>query len=44
MGLFTMAERMALVDGTLAVECAPGGGTRVTAAVPFPALAHGDGR
>ena len=43
MGLFTMAERMALVDGTLSVERVPGG-TRVTAAVPFPALANGDGR
>ena len=34
MGLFTMAERVALVDGTLEVDSTPGRGTRVTAIVP----------
>ena len=33
-GLHTMRERMALVGGTLAVESAPGRGTRVTATLP----------
>jgi len=33
-GLFTMRERMALLDGTLAIDSTPGGGTRVIASVP----------
>lgn len=33
-GLFTMRERMALLDGTLTVDSTPGGGTRVIASVP----------
>jgi signal transduction histidine kinase len=35
MGLFTMRERMALVDGALEIESAPGRGTRVMASVPL---------
>ena len=34
MGLFSMRERVALVNGTLAVVSAPGRGTRVVATVP----------
>lgn len=37
MGLFTMRERMALVNGTLEVDSAPGRGTRIIASVPLPA-------
>jgi len=33
-GLFTMRERMALLNGTLTVDSAPGRGTRVIACVP----------
>ena len=33
-GLFTMRERMALLDGTLTIDSTPGGGTRVIASVP----------
>ena len=33
-GLFTMRERMALLHGSLAVDSAPGRGTRVKASVP----------
>jgi signal transduction histidine kinase len=36
MGLFTMRERLSLVDGTLAVDSAPNNGTTVTATVPVP--------
>ncbi len=43
MGLFTMRERMALVDGTLEVESAPGRGTRVIARVPLHVPAHAAG-
>ncbi len=35
MGLFTMRERVALVEGRLAIESTPGEGTRVTAVVPL---------
>jgi signal transduction histidine kinase len=37
MGLFAMAERVALVDGTLEVDAVPGRGTRVTATIPMTA-------
>jgi len=43
MGLFTMRERMALVDGTLEVDSAPGRGTRVIACVPLHVPAHAAG-
>jgi two-component system nitrate/nitrite sensor histidine kinase NarX len=33
-GLFTMRERMALLNGSLTIDSAPGRGTRVTAGVP----------
>ena len=33
-GLFTMRERMGLLNGTLAIDSAPGRGTRVVATVP----------
>ena len=36
MGLFSMRERVALVNGHLVVESAPGRGTRVVATVPLP--------
>jgi signal transduction histidine kinase len=35
MGLFSMRERVGLANGTLAVESAPGRGTRVVATVPL---------
>jgi signal transduction histidine kinase len=35
MGLFAMRERVALVDGVLEIESAPGSGTRVRASVPL---------
>lgn len=35
-GLFTMRDRLSLLHGTLAVESAPGAGTRVVATVPEP--------
>ena len=37
MGLFTMRERVALLDGTLEIVSAPGEGTHVTAIVPLQA-------
>lgn len=40
MGLFSMRERVALVNGRFNVTSAPGRGTRVTASVP---VAHGEG-
>ncbi len=40
MGIFTMRERMALVDGALEIESAPGRGTRVIASVPLLAPAR----
>jgi len=43
MGLFTMRERMALVDGTLLVQSAPGRGTRVIASVPLHVPVHAAG-
>jgi len=33
-GLFTMRDRMALLNGSLTIDSAPGRGTRVTASVP----------
>jgi signal transduction histidine kinase len=38
MGLFSMRERVGLVNGTLSVVSAPGRGTRVVATVPLTAL------
>lgn len=35
MGLFSARERLALVNGTLRVDSAPGAGTRILATVPF---------
>ncbi|MCC6773946.1 MAG: sensor histidine kinase [Gemmatimonadaceae bacterium] len=35
MGLFTRRERIALLDGALEIESAPGRGTRITARVPL---------
>lgn len=35
-GLAGMAERMRLLDGSLAVESAPGAGTRIAATAPLP--------
>jgi signal transduction histidine kinase len=35
MGLFSMRERVGLANGTLAIESAPGRGTRVVATVPL---------
>jgi signal transduction histidine kinase len=40
MGLFTMRERVALVEGRLAIDSTPGAGTRVCATVPL-ARTHG---
>lgn len=40
MGLFTMRERIALLDGVLEIESAPGRGTRITARVPLLARAN----
>ena len=37
MGLFAMSERVVLVDGSVAVDSAPGRGTRVTATIPITA-------
>lgn len=36
MGVFTMRERVALVDGRLEIESTPGRGTRVRATLPVP--------
>jgi len=41
MGLFTMRERVALVDGRFEITSRPGAGTRVTAAVPRDSQAAG---
>jgi signal transduction histidine kinase len=38
MGLFSMRERVGLVNGTLRVESNPGRGTRVVASVPLTEL------
>jgi signal transduction histidine kinase len=37
LGLLGMAERVALVDGSLQLESRPGGGTRVRFTIPLPA-------
>jgi signal transduction histidine kinase len=44
MGLFSMRERVGLVDGTLDVASAPGRGTRVVAEVPLVEHANRKGR
>lgn len=41
MGLFTMRERIALLDGALEIESAPGRGTRIIARVPLLARTNG---
>jgi signal transduction histidine kinase len=38
MGLFSMRERVGLVNGSLRVESSPGRGTRVVASVPLGEL------
>ena len=38
-GLLGLADRVAVVEGTLTVHSPPGGGTRVTCVVPVPAAA-----
>jgi signal transduction histidine kinase len=40
MGMFSMRERVGLVNGTLVVESAPGRGTRVVATVPLTDLSE----
>jgi signal transduction histidine kinase len=40
MGLFTMRERVALVNGEFAIETAPGKGTSVRASIPVESRAH----
>jgi signal transduction histidine kinase len=35
-GLRGLADRVAALDGTFAVESPPGGGTRVLAEIPLP--------
>jgi len=35
LGLISMRERVAIVNGQLAIDAAPGGGTRVTVRIPF---------
>jgi signal transduction histidine kinase len=42
MGLFSMRERVGLVNGSLVVESAPGRGTRVVATVPLTELAKAE--
>jgi signal transduction histidine kinase len=39
-GLFTMQERVALVDGELQIRSQPGGGTSVLASVPLRPVAN----
>ena len=34
-GLRNMQERVASLGGSLTIDAAPGGGTRITAAIPF---------
>ena len=43
MGLFSMRERVGLVNGTLALVSTPGRGTRVVATVPLGELLEGEG-
>ncbi len=43
LGIAGMAERVALLGGTLQITSAPGGGTTVTMAVPAGAVAEGGG-
>ena len=40
MGMFSMRERVGLVNGTLAVESVPGRGTRIVATVPLTDLSE----
>jgi PAS domain S-box-containing protein len=42
LGLISMRERAHLVNGTLAVESRPGGGTRILVCVPFEEESTGD--
>jgi signal transduction histidine kinase len=42
-GLHTMEERLALVDGKLTIESSPGHGTTVRAVVPISTIGDGDG-
>ena len=42
MGMLTMAERAESIGGCCTVEATPGGGTRVTASAPRPALPGSD--
>jgi len=44
MGLFSMRERVGLVNGALTVDSAPGRGTRILATVPLTDLTDGKGR
>jgi signal transduction histidine kinase len=44
MGLFSMRERVGLVNGTLTLVSAPGKGTRVVATVPLTELGEGERR
>ena len=39
LGLISMRERVAVVNGELAIDAAPGGGTRVTVRIPFESAA-----
>jgi signal transduction histidine kinase len=41
MGLFTMRERVALVDGEFEVRTAPGNGTTVMASIPLDGQTNG---
>jgi signal transduction histidine kinase len=41
-GLLGLADRLAVLDGTLRVESTPDGGTLLAAAIPLPRTATGD--
>jgi len=43
LGLLGMQERLSLINGHLAIESAPGGGTAVRAEIPFTSRARGIG-
>jgi two-component system NarL family sensor kinase len=43
LGLFTMRERVALIEGRLDVESRPGGGTRIVATVPLAGIGAAPG-
>ncbi len=42
LGLIGMQERVALLDGTLTIESAPGSGATIFARIPLPGAAQGD--